>query len=241
MKTIIYGIIILAVVVCAFFYISFRFNSTSIEKNIASSKEESAVNSPINKEQKQWKVIPSSEPGNKDLELEAKLNDKNPYKVSEAIAILEEKGGKESIEQLEELFNSPTPSIIMDSVAALGRMQAKESVDNLENLYTNNITRVDGYGQSVRSEIIVALGNIKDEKAVDFLGTEFSRNESLPYKELLLDAHEKIGSKKSLLYLEEFKNFLEANPGPEDFPEIRFLVNEAKERTERIIEEIKSK
>lgn len=241
MKLIIYGIIISVIVICIVFYASFKFSSTSIEKEIASSREKYVVKPQVNKEQQQVEVTPSVKPEINDTELEAKLHDKNPYKVAEGITALEEKGGKESIEQLEELFNSPNPSVIMDSVAALGRMQAKEAVENLENLYTNSITRVNGYGQSVRGEIIVALGNIKDDKAVDFLGNEFNRNESLPYKDLLLDAHEKIGSKKSIPYLEEYAKFLEANPGPEDFPELRFLVNEAKEKTKRIIEEIKNK
>lgn len=240
MKTIIYGLIIAIIAICLYFFISFKFNSTNVEKELVQSNGKSVTKSPQSTPQ-QAPETPSNKLDIKDTELEAKLHDKNPYKVSEAIAILEQKGGTESIEQLEELFNSPTPSIIMDSVAALGRMQAKESIDSLENLYTNNLTRVDGYGQSVRSEIIIALGNIKDEKAVDFLGNEFNRNESLPYKDLILDAHEKIGSKKSLPYLEEYEKFLEANPGPEDFPELRFLVNEAKEKTKRIIEAIKSK
>lgn len=241
MKTITYVLIILIVIIFATFLIKFKSNKSTIEKDLAltEEKEKSTTQSNLNKSQKEDYVLPSRKI--EDKELETKLHDKNPYIVSEAIATLEEKGGKESIEQLEELFNSPTPSIIMDSVAAIGRMQAKEAVEKLEDLYMNSITRIDGYGQSVRSEIIIALGNIKDDSAVDFLGNEFNRNESLPYKELLLDAHEKIGSKKSLPYLEEFKNFLEANPGPEDFIELKFLVNEAKKKTQRIIEDIKSK
>lgn len=247
MKAVAYTIIIIAASFFVIFYISFEIKKANIEKQAAHDKKKADKQSTLTVPLQTKKEYATKAPVSDNTlpftpqELEGKLHDKDPYRQSEAIAMLELQGGKESINQLEELLKSPTPAIIMESVAALGRMQAKDAVENLEKLYEDSTVRVDGYQQSIRSEIIIALGNIKDEKAIELLGNAFKGKDGLMYKDLLVEAHQKIGSKKSLPYLEEYLKFLEANPGPEDFEDLRFLINKSKERTEQVIEEIKNK
>lgn len=206
-----------------------RKTSTILEK-----KEEKTIEPKL---QKQLPELPS-----KDLEFtENKIYDENPYNQAEGIAALEVIGGEESIEKLEDLLDSLSPSTISKAIEALGRLKAKEAIPKLENLYKNSQIRIDGYGPSIRMDILDALGNIQDENAVDFLGQQFSSNESIMYKDHILDAFQKIKSKNSLPYLKEYKTYLENNPGPEDFKELRFLINNAKDKTEKIIQAIESK
>lgn len=211
-----------------------------IKKEVLKKKPALVVKKEKEKKEEEAKAIPKIEVPQKEI-IKEKIAEENPYRQAEAIADLEIQGGNESINQIEEYLESPTPSTIIEAVGALGRLQAKDSIDQLEDLYQNSIVRIDGYGQPIRTAIIDALGNIKDEQAVDFLGEQFKLGEGLMYDDHLLDAFEQIGSKRSLPYLEGYLGYLEANPGPEDFSDLRFLINEAKKKTERIIQEIKEK
>lgn len=232
MKYIFYFILLIIIILVVFLFYK---NTQLIEQEVVNKKRELTVK---NKEDKT--IEKKSELTASESTTERKIHDKNPYVQAEAIAALELKGGEESIEQLEGMFHSPSPSVIMSAVAAIGRLEAKDAINKLENLYQDSMIRVDGYGQSIRTEIIDALGNIRDEKAVDFLGQEFNAKESLMYKEHLLKAHKKIGSKKSIPYLEAYLKFIEEHP-VKDFPALKFLVDKAKEETRQIIEEIKDK
>lgn len=234
MKNIIYLMLAIIVIGSAVAYLIFK-NRPAIEKEIVKKEPELVVKKKEEKVEEKGPALPI-----KEEIIEEKISSKNPYEQSEAIAILKLKGGKESVQQLEEKLDNPNPTVIMEAVSALGSLEAKDAIDKLETLYEDSMIRVDGYGQAIRTEIIDALGNIKDERAVDFLGKEFNAKESLMYKEHLLDAHEKIGSKKSIPYLEGYLKFIEEHP-VKDFPELKFLVNKAKEKTEQIIEEIKNK
>lgn len=231
--------LILAIIVVGLIVVYFLSKKKApIEKEELEKKPELVVKKEEKKEEA--KAIPKVEVPKKEA-IKEKIEEKNPYRQAEAIADLEVQGGNESINQIEGYLGSPTPSTIIEAVGALGRLQAKDSINQLEDLYQNSIVRVDGYGQPIRTAIIDALGNIKDETAVDFLGEQFKLGEGLMYDDHLLDAFDQIGSKQSLPYLEEYLRYLEANPGPEDFSDLRFLINEAKKKTERIIQEIKEK
>lgn len=230
----IYVLIAIAVIGLFISYLLFK-SKHPVEKEITKEEQELV----IEKEEEKVEKKAVKEPIKKET-IEEKSSSENPYEQSEAIEGLKLQGGKESILKLEEILDSPNPAVIMEAISALGSLEAKDAIDKLEHLYENSLIRADGYGQAIRTEIIDALGNIKDEKAVDFLGKEFNSNESLMYKEHLLDAHEKIGSQKSIPYLESYLKFMEEHP-VKDFPQLKFLVDKAKEKTARMIEELNNK
>jgi len=170
--------------------------------------------------------------------VEQKVHSANPFDQSEGIASLELQKGQDSVRQLEGLLNSASPEEIMEAVRALGRLEAKHPIDKLEKLYKASMTREDGHGLSIRTAIIDALGSIQDERTVDFLGRELSAHESLMHKEHLLDALEKIGSKRALPYLEKYLKSLSEHPA-ENFPELQFLMEQAQLKTKQIIDDLR--
>lgn len=236
MKIFIYLIISIIIVSGAITYLLFK-SKPPIEKEIELIQKKPELITP---KPEQPLIKKEPKPPIEKEKIEEKIQDTNPYRQAQTIATLELQGGPESIAQLEEILDNPNPSVLIQAVAALGRLQAKDANRKLETLYENSMARPDGYGQSIRMEIIDALGNIKDPSTVDFLGKALNDNQDLMYKDHVLDAYAKIGSKESIPYLEAYVKFIEEHP-VKDFRELEFLVDQAKQKTEKIIEEIKNK
>lgn len=177
-------------------------------------------------------------------EISAKIDSGNPYRKQEAIEELVTIGDPASIRQIEDLTKDKTPSVVNRALNALGELKSEDSIPLIEEVFNTNEIRQDGYGESIRINAINALGDIGSGKSIDMLGTELS-NRNLILSSYIVTALDKIGSEKSLPYLEEYQSFLTeqlANmPGAEEIGEYRFVWEQADKQVKETIDKIKGK
>lgn len=163
------------------------------------------------------------------------MRSEDRYKQLRSIPYLEENN---AIGLIEELTHDDTPAVINEAIGALARLNSVESVPVLLDVYEENRVREDGYGESIRLQVIDALGDIGSSTSVNFLSNEFKQDESLIYHEHILDALIKINSKDSLPALQGYLENLENNPPPDDWIELRFQWNRIKDKVRSAINEI---
>jgi len=174
-------------------------------------------------------------------EINAKIDTGNPYRKQEAIEQLISIGDRPSIERIEELTQDNTPAVVNRALSALGELKSAESIPIIEEAFNENEIRQDGYGKSIRINAVNALGEIGSENSVDVLAAALAKKD-VSFGSYVVDAMKKIGSKKSLPYLEEYKAFLdnqlENMPKDEEIGEYRYIWEQADKQVKEAIDQL---
>lgn len=121
-----------------------------------------------------------------------------------------------------------------------GEQEAVDTVEDLKKGYAENKKRPDGYGLEISREIIVALGEIKSKRSVDFLcGLLVDSKEILEFKEDIVEALRLIGDKKAVDPLKSHLEYLQKNK-PAD-PMVAYTWQGWIDKTQTAINELEAK
>ena len=133
--------------------------------------------------------------------LHKRLSDNRWFVVRQVAALLGELGGKDSLDRLEKIYANEDTRVKKEVLKSLSRIKSVRSKEILMNALLE-------HDMSIKSQAMISLGMLKDESAIDTIGTIITDkgsfyDDSMEMQKEGIKALGIIGSEQAVQYLEK--------------------------------------